>query len=208
MVEAFLQGGGPLLTVLQQTGNPAQFGGAAGGYHQGQAATVNHLSALIQAVQAFRQAGVGAEYCLGILLHRQGFTGEGRLLHRQPGCLQQPQVRRHPITGLEYHHIPGHQLLGGQALDIASDSYLHHGHGQGLERRQGRFSPALLEITKQGIEQHDHTDRHRIFRKFLRPQIQHRRNHRHGDQQQQHDIDKLINEDAQLAAPPLAGQSV
>ena len=75
-----------------------------------------------------------------VLGDRDGLPGQGRLVDLDLGKLQQTQVGRHLVTGLDSHQVTGHELVGreGARVRVAHDSRLgaHH-RPQRVERGLG-----------------------------------------------------------------------
>ena len=95
-------------------------------------------------------------------VHRHGFARQRRFVNTQRMHLQQPEVGRHRIPGLQQHDIPGYKFcrINADRKSVADDLRLQAGHP--LQRIQCPLRPVFLIETQEGIEYHDDENDHRI----------------------------------------------
>ncbi len=148
-----------LVSAREQVGDVADLGlHAGGGDHEGRRATrhagvhEDHVDAIAQRRLGIRQRG----YVLG---NRQGFAGEGRLVHLEGGGGDETPVGGNEVAGLDRDDVARHQLLRrhlhqlAPALDARPDD--HHL----LERCHRGRSLALLGHAHGRVE-HGQPDEH------------------------------------------------
>ena len=90
------------------------------------------------------------------------FAGQRRLLHLQALDLEQPQVGRHLVAGLDEDDVARHQPFGGDglAMAVAQHAGLQRQHlADGIERPLGL---ALLDEADQRVDDDDAGDDRRI----------------------------------------------
>ena len=107
---------------------------------------VNHVDAITQ-----RCVGFG---------DRIGPLGDGKTLPRQGGLRgfegchpQQAPIGWDNVTGLDRHHIAGHELLRGNLLELSVTRHLGRDDHHLLQGGHGGRSLALLPQTQHGVEQ-------------------------------------------------------
>ena len=126
------------------------------------------------------------------LAHWHRFPGQGRLIDAQTVALDQPQIGRNPIAGLQQNQITGHQNLGRQVPPVAIAANPRTRRQHPTDRLHRALGLALLDEADQGIDQHHGSDDRSIDRM---PE----RDRRHCRSQQQ--MDQEIIELVQQATP-------
>ena len=102
---------------------------------------------------ALSQGRVVGQLRLGVLVHRQGFTGEQRLIQLEVVAAQQAQIRRHHLAALQPHRIAHHQRFGiaKHHLAIAAHQGLHP--QQLAQRMAAALRLPFLQPAHQSVEQ-------------------------------------------------------
>ena len=67
---------------------------------------------------------------------------------------KQPQIGRHPVTGLDEYHITGYQLLGWYLISMTFTNHDCLGRPHVAQRIDGFFCLAFLIKTDNGIDDH------------------------------------------------------
>ena len=140
------------------------------------------------------------EHQIGFLEHGLGLAGEGRLAQPQVGLLQQAGISGHPIARLKADQVAGNQVLAADPLPRAVAAHLHQGLGHVAERQQGLLGLALLQVTQQTIQHHDHQDRDGVLGEFFLMNRNGSGDGRHGQQHDQHHVAELVAQDLPGAA--------
>ncbi len=161
-VEVFLQRRTAGINGLDQPGDLAELRCHSSGDDDGLSAAVGHDRPRVSHVSPI---GDG-EFRLGQLhmrlLYRRRFSSERRFIDREVHCDRDPTVRRHPISGVECHHITrNHFPRGNASLDPLTD---HMGEWcrHLLQRLQRALGAVFLDEAKQHGEQHDDADDNRF----------------------------------------------
>ena len=130
---------------------------------------------------ALSQGRVVGQLRLGVLMHRQGFTGEQRLIQLEVVAAQQAQIRRHHLAALQPHRITHHKGFGiaQRRLAITQHQRLHL--EQLAEGMAAALRSPLLQASYQGIEQQHRRDEQGILA-VAHGQRQQRRQQQHRDQ--------------------------
>jgi len=165
---------------LQPLADLAERGGLAGLHDDGAGRAAAHAGAHEDAVRAPGQPG-RRRHDPGRLLHREGLTGEGRLVHEEVPGLQHDAVGGDQAAGRKEHDIPRHDLfhrhrpglaiaqhggpdahLGTQLLGrVARAVLLHeaqHGAADHDGEDDGRVGPILQNGRNEGSEEQDEDD--------------------------------------------------
>ncbi len=161
--QTLLQRGHRALVLAHQGGDHAEFGVRARGHRNAASVTTRHIGALVGHRGPLRQCRLGGDHSFGVLDHRQGFTRQRRLVDHQVRRLDQPQVGRHHLAGLEKDDISWHQLVLGDPHGRAVPQGLDPRRAQPLQGLQGALGPVFLNEADDAVEQHDDQDRDRIY---------------------------------------------
>jgi len=127
-----------------------------------------------------------------VFLHRDRLAGQDGLIDLEVDRLDQPQVRRHPIPGVEDHYVPRHQLPRGDPLLHALPEDGGHRRSHPTQRLQGPLRAVFLDEAEQDGEEDDDHDDHR-----LRPMAQDDGEGGGGQEDQHQDVPELGEEDGQ-----------
>jgi hypothetical protein len=178
-----------LAFFTQQRRDPSQLGLHARRHHDAASTTIGDQRALIGHVAPVAERQVRLVHQARELFDRLRLAGQRRLLDLELRCLDQPQIGRHGVAGLDTHHVAGHELA------CRYHPRLPVAHGVRRERRHlpergdGTLGAVFLYETDHGVQHHDGHDHQRIHQ--VADQA---RNDRGGDQHQDHEIGELAEE--------------
>ncbi len=116
------------------------------------------------------------------LVDRHRLAGQDRLVDPEAARLDQPEVGRHPVTGLEQHDVARHHRLcrDGRPPAVPQDRGVRIDHG--ADRLQRPLRASLLDEADDGVGDH-HGEDHQRVRKVAERARQHAGRHQHVDQQ-------------------------
>ena len=186
-----------LFRLGQHAGDLAHLRVHAGGGDDGAAAAVDHGAAHVAHVFPVAQRHVLPCQQLRRLGGGHALAGESGLLDLQRDALQQPPIGGDGVSGLQHHHIPGHQLAVLHHGLVAVPQHLAFGGGHGLERLNGGLGLALLHHAEHGVQQHHGQDDEHLREALAAESIGDGADGCGGHQHQQHGILQLRQESAQ-----------
>ncbi len=82
----------------------------AGGNYDAASPAIGNNGTHKAAVDLIAETNIAFQLCAGILVHRNGFPRQSRLLHFQVHGRSQPDIGRNIITGFQQDNITGHQI--------------------------------------------------------------------------------------------------
>ena len=85
-----------------------------------------------------------------------------RLVDTQPAGLDQSQVGRHPVTGLEQHHVARYHRLGRYRLSPVAATYRCLRLDEVADRGQRPLGASLLDEADQRVHYDHRRDHHRV----------------------------------------------
>ena len=139
-----------------------------------------------------------AETGVGGLLRRHRLAGQRRFFGAQVLRLDEPQVRRNLVAGLEEHDVPRNELLRGKHARLAAAHGPRLGGEHVADRIQRLLGPALLDEPEQRVENDDGEDDRRVD-----PQAQHQLDEAGAEKDVDEDVVEL-GEEPHQRAPLLA----
>jgi hypothetical protein len=140
---------------------------------------------------------------LGVLVGRDRFAGERRLLGAEILHVDQPQVGRNLVAGFEQHDVARHQLLRRDQARLATAQGSRFGRQHVADRIQRLLRLALLDEAEHAVE-NDHAEDDR----GIDPQAQHQLGETGAQQDVDEDIVELGEEPHDGSSPLAFRQSV
>ncbi len=191
-----------LLHIRQQPADAPDFRRLAGRHHEAARRALRHQRARPQHGCAVSQRRLPRRR-FGVLLDRNGFARQDRLLDGQSPGFQNPQIGWHLVARLQQHDVAGHQFrpADSDAPAAAQDGGARRQHGADGGHRRLRL--ALLHIADHRIGQ-NHGDDHRR----VHPVLQARRHHGGTEQHIDQHIVELRQEPHERPAAACLGQAV
>ncbi len=162
MVELNLQGGGRFGRLGQHVGQPAHFGGHAGGDDQCLEPAAGDDGVHVNHVAAFGQNGLGV-YRRGRLGHRMRFAGQRRFGDFGRMGDEDAGVGRHAVAGFEQQNVAGNQVDGGNHGLVPGPAHPGNRRQHVAQGGQRRLGPVLLEEAEGGVDEDDDGDDHGIL---------------------------------------------
>ncbi len=96
----------------------------------------------------------GQDGIAGVLLDRQGLTGEEGLVDLEPGIDLDVPVRDHLVPRVQLEHVVDHHRLDGQFDGLTLPDGVGGGSGEDGQAVEGPLGPQLLEDTGDGVDHH------------------------------------------------------
>lgn len=137
------------------------------------------------------------------LEHGCRLARERRLFHREARDLDQPEVCRHGLTGLEQHHVARHQFARGNVGDRAGAAHARERGREIAQRLYSALRAVFLHEAHHGVEQDDRENCDRVLRL-----AEESRDQACAEQHQDHDIRELPEQHAQRTTPRRLGNLV
>ena len=90
------------------------------------------------------------------------FAGQRRFVDVQIALVQQAQIGRHAVAGLQQHHVAGHELRRGNPQLLTAAPHRGLGDDHLRQRVDGLLRFRLLEVADDGVDEDDAENDRRI----------------------------------------------
>ena len=181
MLELLLERGAFVLEGLDHLGDEADLGVHARAGHEALAATVGDQRAHERRVPAIAQGNVVVKHHRRVLVHRHRFPGERCFFDLEVEALEQADVRRHVVPGLEQDDVTDDDFAAADGDLPAVADHLRAGRGHFLQGRERLLGLRLLDDADDRIQHHDHHDGDGVD-PFAKQQRNHRSDHQDDDE--------------------------
>ncbi len=148
--------GGDLHRLGDEPGDAAGLGAVAGGPDQPFGLTGGDQGAGVGLVSPVGEGDVVVEG-IGVLGNRERLAGEGRFVAMEVVDVEEAEIGRHAVAGLEQDHVAGNELRGGHAKLASSATHDGLGGDHATEGFDGLFRPAFLDEADDRVDQ-DHAE--------------------------------------------------
>ena len=162
LVQVLLQRRLFLRNVVQHTGDLADLGPVADVLDHAFAAAVLHEGRHKRMILAVGKGRLLVALCGGVLLHRDGFAGQGGLVDLQRACRGKQDVGGHHAACLKDHIVAGDQLFRGDLLLGAVPDDDCGGDAQVFQRLNRLLRRDLLDRPDDTVGDHDDGNDHGI----------------------------------------------
>ena len=198
-VEFLFDGGLEVVLLFEHIGDlPHLRCGASCGDHARRVA-VHHDGGGISHVDPVAEGSVGGEHRVRVLFRGDGFACERGFLHAQIVVRKQPDVRGDDGAVLEIDDVARDELACGDEALLAVTQHARDGRGHTFQCGEGVGGFLFLDDAHRGVERDDRKDDDAFREPFAVYGVHHEREH-HGDEQDDdHDVRKLLEDHAPYA---------
>ena len=120
------------------------------------------MRALVHHGRPFGQRRVRRHPGVGVLGHGHRLASQGGLVDAEIGGLDDAQVSRHQVAGLEQDDVAGHHSGLGDPFASACAHHLNLRRAQLLQSGKRPLGPVFLDEADDRVERHDDHDRDRV----------------------------------------------
>ena len=197
--QLLLQGSLAFFLAVQQVGDLTHFRVHTGGGNHSCSGTVGYAASGEHHIVTVTQRSLQVNLSGGLFFGGNGFTGQGGFFTLQADAVKKTGIRGNKVAGFQTDNIAGHQLSRLNDLFLAVTDDAGVGSGEIFQRIQCFFRFAFLIYTHDGVQdndQHDQTGLKQLTPVFLDAD-DYERHDSGGDQNQDHNVLKLVHEPLQ-----------